>query len=117
MTAERRQVPVMCVCSWRGQLETNGACPSCRRSCYDRITAKRLEVLRVIGTGVTPSMMPQLRIRLVELGLIVANGPKRPTTDGRKNPPPRPYRLTEMGRRVVAVADGEAQAVAAEAAL
>lgn len=52
-----------------------------------------------IDTRATSEMVPTMRVRFVDLGLIMAASPRRPPGgDGRHRPPPRAYALTEQGR-------------------
>jgi hypothetical protein len=113
MTAPRIE-PVRCACGWRGQLPARTDCPGCGADYTRRVTKERLVMLRAIGAREPKArpvhIEPQMRIRLLDLRLIVADGPPRPAREapGRhRAPPPRAYRLTERGEMAIAEAPGD----------
>lgn len=106
--------PVRCACGWRGELASRTPCPGCAEPYTSRLNKERIAMLRVISARSSeerpPYIEPMLRIWLVQHGLIVADGPPRPTGDGRRNPPQRRYRLTERGQ--IAIQEDEVIAAA-----
>ena len=101
MTAPKL-APVRCACGWRGTLASRTPCPACAEPYTSRLTADRIAMLRTIGAQHPHQrpvhIEPAMRMWLVAHRLVVAAGPKRPPSDGRRNPPPRPYQLTELGQ-------------------
>jgi len=104
MTTPRLE-PVRCACGWRGELASRTPCPACAEPYTSRLTKERIAMLRGIGAQQPDKrpvhIEPLMRIWLVRHLLIVAAGPPRPTSDGRRNAPPRRYRLTERGQIAV----------------
>jgi len=59
-------------------------------------------MLEALEARPTAEMVPTMRDRFVELGLIKATSPKRPPGgNGTRRPPPRAYALTEQGRNAL----------------
>ena len=78
------------------------SCPECGRNWHDRVTPERLAVLRAINANPRAHVQPAMRIRLHEIGLIVAAGPRlEGGGDGRRKPENRAHVLTDRGKRVL----------------
>ena len=107
--------PVRCACGWRGVLASRTPCPACAEPYTSRLTDERITMLRAVGAqqpGQRPvHIQPMMRIWLVEHGLIAAAGPKRPTSDHGRCPPPRLHRLTERGQIAIEEDDAVAEAM------
>jgi len=94
-----RYVMAVCCCSWSGRIAATADCPACGRNWKARISPERCKILDALEERPTAEMVPTMRDRFVELGLIKAASPKRPPGgNGRHRPPPRAYALTEQGR-------------------
>ena len=94
-----RYVMAVCCCSWTGRVAATADCPQCARSWKARITPERCKMLEALEARPTTEMVPTMRDRLVELGLIKAASPRRPPGgNGTRRPPPRAYAVTEQGR-------------------
>jgi len=69
-------------------------------------TELHLDVMRRLAAGEQPGVIherPRIRITMVERRWIVADGPRTPPHESRRTKPPRrPYKLTELGRQVLA---------------
>lgn len=98
-------VVALCACSWTGHASSKSPCPACSRSWHDRITPERLAILRRVHADPRAHIQPAMRIRLREMGVLVAAEPSRKGGgDGRRKPACRAHRITEQGQLVLEVA-------------
>lgn len=63
-------MPVLCACSWTGELTGRASCPSCGRAYTDRIDRGRLDALRLIAIMPTGYVEPQRRKRMIAIGVL-----------------------------------------------
>ena len=99
--------PVLCACSWRGELSKQASCPACGRAFNDRVTPERLVLLRAFAADPLTPRNRSMLARLVELGLVRATGPRPSGSDQKRwRAPLRPYAPTIAGWRVLDAADG-----------
>lgn len=73
-----------------------------RAQTVEDLRAEQITTLREIAANPRKQLQPQRRDLLRRLGLIVPSEPPRPPREGRSNPKPRAYALTELGLRVIA---------------
>lgn len=89
-------MPVLCACSWTGELTGRASCPNCGRAHTDRIDRGRLDALRLIAILPTGYVEPQRRKRMIAIGVLaVPKRPKRTISDG------PPLKVTEQGQLVL----------------
>lgn len=97
---------VVCACSWIGQLLKQAECPACGRCYHDRITQVRVAALRALRANPRAGRNRVMLARLVELGMVVAIGPRPTGSDRpRRVAPLRPYGLTPAGLTVLEAID------------
>ncbi len=96
--------PIRCICGWTGTGHAGTPCATC--GSLDRVTKRRAEVLCALRDGGRVELQPRMRDWMVERRLIVAAAPPRPPIlrpiRHRNRPRPRPYAVTDAGRRAVA---------------
>lgn len=103
--------PVLCSCSWVGDLAIYAPCPSCRASYTARLNEARLEVMHAIAKRKPgdPAVLikPQMRVWLCDAShrMITPDGPPIAAGDQYAKRPMRAFVLSAAGREVI-TADG-----------
>lgn len=74
------------------------------------MNGQRIDALRAVRMRTDATLVPRMRIRLIQIGVIRTLGPRPPPTGSPgKWSPPRHHTLTELGLAVLAAADAVEQ--------
>lgn len=115
MLADRYAI---CACGWHGEFGYErgrpAPCPACRRPPTERMNGQRIDALRAVRMRTDATLVPRMRIRLIEIDVIKPIGPRTPPTGYRRKghhamTATRHHTLTELGLAVLAAADAVEQ--------
>lgn len=70
--SRKKLIMVVCACSWSGAVATRGTCPACHGNHNDRINDTRARALETLTINPDFDLMPVMRRRFKQLGLITA---------------------------------------------